>query len=583
MTTKEKLVYLGIGLVVVVITCFSLNIGLFRGLELFLEDNLFSKKPIDEILVIVAIDDKSIENIGQWPWPREVFASFIDKLNSERPKALGIDILLSEKSRIGLNDDLKLSQAIKRATFPIILGSQANDLTISKNQIQLSGTVSPLPQFINAGATTGFVNVISSKDGVTRHFPRGEIYFKENSVKPFTQEILLKAKNTLSGKDTGIDRIYFAGPTGSIRTISFIDVLSDEARGLQNKIILLGATAPSLHDTQKIPGSGNEEMAGVEIHGHITNMFLTGLSLEDLSKSKHFLLIFIVAMISAILFVVITRIELAILANVTLGFIYLIMTITLFDKGTVVNIIHITLSWVLTTTLSSIYKSLAGEKEKKIIKKTFAKYVSPHVLDQLLNNPEKFSLGGEEKEITILFSDIRGFTSISEKTTPQELVRILNMYFSAVTSAIIENDGVLDKYIGDAIMAFWGAPLPDDNQADKAVEAGLKMLKKLKDLNLKLKANGDPEINIGIGIVTGRAVVGNVGSEHRFDYTAIGDTVNAASRVEGITKEYKVPLIISESTLEKINNKSKFKTNFLGEATVKGKEKGIRIFSVESA
>ncbi len=539
MQRKEKFFYLGIGFLVFIITTLSLNAGLFHGLELFLEDTLFGRKPIDEKLIIVAIDDKSIQKIGQWPWPREIYASFIEILNPLKPRVLGIDVLLSEQSRVGSVDDLKLSNAIKRAEYPIVLGSQANNFSHNENGFFSSGFIFPLSVFLNAGATTGFVNVISSKDGVTRFFPSGNIESDSGALKPFTEEIAQKADIDVPKSEEDVNRIYFAGPTGSIRTMSFADVLSGEASGLQNKIILLGATAPSLHDTQKTPGSGNEEMAGVEIHGHILNMFLTDLTLENLPQTKHIAWMFLAALISSLLFIFIPRIEIAVGVNVFLGLIYLITAIVLFDKGTAVNIIHVALSWFLTSVFCSIYKSLSGEKEKQIIKKTFAKYVSPDVLDQLLKHPEKVALGGEEREITVLFSDIRGFTSISEKTTPQELVRILNTYFSAVTRAIIENAGVLDKYIGDAIMAFWGAPLLNENQADNAVEAGLQMLERLKEVNIELKAKGDPEIAIGIGIVTGMAVVGNVGSEHRFDYTAIGDTVNASWRRGGAPQAYK--------------------------------------------
>ena len=178
----------------------------------------------------------------------------------------------------------------------------------------------------------------------------------------------------------------------------------------------------------------------------------------------------------------------------------------------------------------------------------------------------------------MLFSDIRGFTSISEKTTPRELVRILNTYFSSITKKIIENDGVLDKYIGDAIMAFWGAPIPEPKQADKAVKAALEMLEELKKINIQFLASGDPEIKIGIGIYTGKAIVGNIGSEHRFDYTAIGDTVNIASRIEGLTKEYKTEIIIGESTKNKLTEN--FSVTLLGKTNVKGKLEEVTIYSV---
>ncbi len=211
------------------------------------------------------------------------------------------------------------------------------------------------------------------------------------------------------------------------------------------------------------------------------------------------------------------------------------------------------------------------------MKNLFSKYVSKEVLEEILKNPSQVTLGGEEKEITVLFSDIRGFTSISEKTTPKELVRLLNKYFTAMTEQILKNGGVLDKYIGDAIMAFWGAPIENLEQADKAVRAALQMIQKLDELNKELMSEGIPEIKIGVGIYTGPAVVGNIGSNLRFDYTAIGDTVNTASRLEGLCKEYNTRIIIGKTTKNKL--KDDYNLKFLGSALVKGKNKSVDVYT----
>jgi adenylate cyclase len=188
------------------------------------------------------------------------------------------------------------------------------------------------------------------------------------------------------------------------------------------------------------------------------------------------------------------------------------------------------------------------------------------------------ALGGQEKEMTILFSDIRGFTTMSEGLQPKELIRIMNNYFSAMTEEILRHDGIIDKYIGDAIMAFWGAPLDDPNHATKALEAALAMVERLKKINLDFKAQGDPEINIGIGLYTGLAVVGNVGSNLKVNYTVLGDTVNTASRLEGQTKEYGVKIILGESTKNRAQGNYQFKS--LGSTKVKGKEIPINIYTV---
>ncbi|MEK7567590.1 MAG: adenylate/guanylate cyclase domain-containing protein [Patescibacteria group bacterium] len=588
MNNKEKARYAIISTIVAILLCFSYLGGLFHGLETFLEDTLFSPKPIDQRLVIVAIDDKSIQQIGQWPWPRKVFADFVEKLNKDKPLSLGIDVIWSEESRVGKFDDTYLANAFSKVDYPVVLATQADNLNLDNNgKLITNSLLKPLSQFQNKNVSLGLVNVVTDNDGVTRKYFKGKLRKDDVEIIPFAEQLLLVSEVALLERkinpQTNPERIYFAGSPGSIRTISFADILYGNTEKLKDKIILLGATAPSLHDSQKVPTGGGREMSGVEIHGQIANMFLSNLFLTDLKTKFALIWIILASFVSCLLFFFIRRIEFVVLTNVIIGIIYLIGIIILFDKGAVVNMIHVTLSWGLTTLSLGLYKSLIGEKERKIIKATFSKYVSPHVLEELLTSPEKVVLGGEEKEITVLFSDIRGFTSISEKTTPTELVRILNMYFSAVTKKIIEKDGVLDKYIGDAIMAFWGAPLGEPLQADKAVEAGLGMLEALDELNVVLRTQGDPEIKIGVGIYTGKAVVGNVGSEHRFDYTAIGDTVNASSRIEGITKEYKTPLIIGDTTLEKIVHKEKFETKPLGEVLVKGKSKPILIYAVTRA
>ncbi len=189
-------------------------------------------------------------------------------------------------------------------------------------------------------------------------------------------------------------------------------------------------------------------------------------------------------------------------------------------------------------------------------------------------------MGGEEKFITILFSDIRGFTGVSEKLSPQKLVGMLNQYFNAMSEEILKHKGILDKYIGDAIMAFWGAPVPDENQADNAVQAAIGMKEQLENFNKKQKEKGQPEINIGIGIYSGLAVVGNVGSETRFDYTAIGDSVNIASRIEGLTKTYQTKIIISETVKEKL--KEKYFLELLGSVSIRGRNEPVKIYKIEN-
>jgi len=217
-------------------------------------------------------------------------------------------------------------------------------------------------------------------------------------------------------------------------------------------------------------------------------------------------------------------------------------------------------------------------KEVRTLREAFQKFVSPKVMDQLLNDPAQAFLGGRRREVTILFSDIRSFTTLSESLPPQQLIQLLQEYFQAMTEEVMSEEGFLDKYIGDGIMAFWGAPVDQQDQADRAVRTAQAMIRRLQNLQEQWRAAGFPIIDIGIGINLGVATVGNMGSSERFDYTAIGDTVNAASRLEQLTKEYANHIIISESTKQQLTIQAKLKD--LGEVKVKGKEKSIRVYEV---
>jgi class 3 adenylate cyclase len=225
----------------------------------------------------------------------------------------------------------------------------------------------------------------------------------------------------------------------------------------------------------------------------------------------------------------------------------------------------------------SIFYSTKHEKEKRAIQERFQYYFSPPILEAILRDPTL--LEGKRREVTILFSDIRSFTSLSEKTPPQQLTRMLQEYFTAMTEEVAATEGVVDKYIGDAIMAFWGAPVEQPDQADRAVRTAINMTKRLEKLREKWLAGGYPVFHAGIGINLGIATVGNIGSSKRYDYTLIGDAVNAASRIEELNKDFKTRIIISESTKEQLT--TPVRTKDRGEVRVKGKEKPIRVFEVD--
>ncbi len=549
------------------------------------EDILLPARPVSGDVVIITIDDESINRIGQWPWPRKVFADAFLKINNQAPLALGLDVIFAEPSRVGSADDQYLADALKQLKYPIVMPVESENLLLNYNApSRATRLLYPLEIFRQKNVSLGHANIITDKDGVVRRIPW---QIQTSGILPELYDSFAYATVEQSGKEIlnkeslwSIDKIAFAAPTGVIRRIPFWRVMEQDVGSmLANKILFVGVFTADLHDAKPTPMAKEKDMPGVEIQASIANMLLMNYRLKTLSGVATFVWILLAAFIPAIFFFFFKRSRVAVVLSVVLGAVYFFAIVFLFQYGISVNLIHISLAWILSTIVLFGYRHFVAERERRGLKNVFSKYASKEVVSEILKDPGRVKLGGEEKEITIFFSDIRSFTTWSEQTTPKKLVSILNRYFTAMSEEVLNNGGVLDKYIGDAIMAFWGAPIGDPEQADKAITASLSMLEKLKKLNVELKAEGEPEIKIGIGLFTGPAVVGNVGSEKRFNYTAIGDTVNVGSRLEGLTKEYNVQLVIGETTKNRAKGSYNFK--FLASAAVKGRVEPINIYTIE--
>jgi len=566
---KNKLVYLCLGLVSFMVFSGVHMFGLFSGFENVLEDRMFSQKDIDNRIIIIAVDDKSLGEVGQWPWPRSVFANLFSKLEKGAPEIVGLDVMLSERSRYGVADDTTLANALQNISYKIVMPTEERD--------GAGKFIMPLPEFSGAGSIIlGHVNFIIDSDNTVRKYPKPISEESGNSYISFSEKVAEIAGAVVEkpGK-----RIVYAGETGRFPRISFSDALTKDPLFFKDKIVLIGATAPDLHDEQRTPVSSGELMSGVEIQANIVNMLLRGHRLSDVGFFTAIGLILLVGLLFASAFSIFEKIKTLVWFSIIIFAVALIGMIIAFENGVVIRVADVLGAIIFSGGLMFVYKYSVAEKYKRELKNVFSKYVSPQVLSKILLEPEKVALGGEEKLVTVLFSDIRGFTSLSEATKPAELVEILNEYFTEMTNEILKCDGVLDKYIGDAIMAFWGAPIGDENQADKAVKAALGMTLRLKEFNEKMKERGKPEIKNGVGIYTGPAIVGNIGSQERFDYTVIGDTVNTASRLESATKELGATIVIGEPTKKAL--KETYNLRELGTIKVKGKTEELNVYSVE--
>jgi len=571
------------------------------------------ERSVNVPLVIVDINDESRNFIGKniSHWERRIYAEVIKKLADASAKVIGVDVIFSSPSIYGEEDDMALKEAIEYAGN-VILAGYFSSMGLNK----------PMDIFFNPSSGLGVININPDSDGKVRkiqmvygvldesgnlqYIPAfsllltGAFLFSDKEDVPpvdFSKDSLLQWGDIKVPLDEGSMFVNYYGGKGSVKYIPFHDVYSGSFKkeDVKDRIVLIGNTSYLFHDYYPIPFSewfqrNRKEvkvmvegaMPGVEIHAHAVANLLEGNSIKRISTSGEILFTVICGITGGTIFVLLnipSLMRLIILFIFTGG-------LFLSDYFLLSNhYIYITqfpsigMLWTLFMTGLG-YHRFIERREKRVIRETFGRYMSPQIVKEILKNPELVRPGGIKKELTILFSDIRDFTPISEKMSPDALVEMLNAYFTAMNEVIFSNDGVIDKFIGDAIMAFFGAPVEDPRHAIKACKCALEMVQRLERFNRENSSRGWPVIRIGIGINTDLVVMGNMGSESRMDYTVIGDGVNLAARVEGLTKEFRVPIVISHKTAEKV--KDFFELIPLGETKVKGKEETVKVYTIKS-
>ncbi len=615
------LVYLLIGLVssVIVLTVFFIKIDFLNSLDLKLKDARFrlrgSIEP-DNRIFIVAIDSESIDRLGRWPWDRKIIAKLIEKLGNV--KAIALDIVFSEAS--SSESDSALSKALNRSN--IIVGYYFREekteinpqsyMNLSRSRIKIlktseNLTTLPIREFPYAElnipsikAEAGFFNITPDNDGVYRRLNilaiyKGELYpnlvlkamekFLNKplivEIAPYGVEAIKIGTETIPVDEKGLLTINYYGERGSIRTVSAFDVIEGKITLPEDAIVFIGATELGIADIRATPF--DPVMPGVEISATVASNILKKdyLKYNSWTALIDIAIIVLSALFLSLILVKIKRtlISLGIFTGMLVA--YYSLNILFFKKYLLnLSIIYPLISLSLCYLASEAYRNIIVEKRSRFLKKAFSSYVSPELVNIIIKNPDKLKLGGEKRTITVLFSDIRDFTTISESLDPEKLVILLNNYLDPMTEIVLKHRGMLDKYIGDAIMAVYNAPVELKEHAREALLTSLEMLKKLTSLNEKFATMGFPKINIGVGINTGEAITGNMGTEKRFDYTAIGDTVNLASRLEGLNKFYGTKIIISESTFNRLENKKQFFIRQLDLIRVKGKKAPVKIYEV---
>ncbi|MEO6729153.1 MAG: adenylate/guanylate cyclase domain-containing protein [Candidatus Dojkabacteria bacterium] len=553
---------------------FVLQIPIFSSINDLLLDQLQGQSEARSEIVVVKIDDESLQNIGSWPWDRTVFATSIHNIESQQPAVLGFDVLFLE-SRIS---DNKVMDALRVASSPVVFGSKLSDNKLLKSVYDTS-------------SDSGFVNFSPDSDGKIRstklfdNTSTCELSFASEIVKDYLQvnnKDLCDSPFNLRNSSIQIDKnneARFSYTREAYSEISFKDVLygNFEQDFFKNKIVLVGSTALDLRSNlnDNFTSIFGDNIPGILIHANIINTFLNKNFLYKIDPSVLLISSLVYSLIILFLFRRIkttTGDTIAFVITFILNFIIGIFILNFALEWPIVESSIIIVVFYIATV---IYRYLSKSQESRFVKGVFQKYLSPKLLGELIRDPEKLKLGGETREMSVLFSDIRSFTTISESLTPEQLINLLNDYLEFMSNVILNNNGTIDKYIGDAIMAIWGAPLTDLEHANNSVEAAMQMKESLEEF--KKMYPKYPDINIGIGINSGEMVVGNVGGSARFDYTVLGDNVNLGSRLEGLTKKYGVTIIIAESTMKQVSESSII-FRHLDTVKVKGKDKPVKIY-----
>jgi adenylate cyclase len=579
-----------------------------------------------ENIAIIGIDEKSLREIGRWPWSRSKIAELLQALSEEKPRVVAFDVLFSEPER---SDVLKLIQELQDGTpipaqwsetlgryeqradsdgqfaeairqsgrvvlpFAMTVPTDHQEIQATNDgvpalltrssfglvrglrveahfrPIEAQSVLPPIERLAQHTTASGHVYSLPERDGVLRWeylaLKHGDDYYPSFGLQVAREALGLRREETrlLLGEavqlgtiriptdERGRMLINYVGREGTYPFFSATDVLHRRIPPgrFRDKIILIGATAIGTYDLKVTPLSAN--MPGVEKNATVVDNILRQRFLHRTDTMRLLDALFILGFGVALGFILprVSALYGATIAFALLGF-NLLFSQYLFDRqGLWINLLYPTTTIVLSYTLLTLFRFMTEERQAREVRRMFSSYVSPKIVTALVKDPEKARLGGERKCLTILFSDIRGFTTYSERHTPEEVVTVLNEYMEAMTEVIFRWDGTLDKFIGDAIMVFWGAPLDQPDHAELAVRCALHMRHRLATLQEKWRAEGKEVLDTGIGINTGEVVVGNMGVEgKKMDYTVIGDHVNLAARMESLTREYNLPILLSEST-----------------------------------
>lgn len=572
----------------------------------------------DPRIVMIYVDQASIDHFEKdntsFPWPRSFYKPLIEYCSAGGARAIMFDILFNNSSRFGVEDDLELATAMAKAGNVYLAAAFTDkgeaDKTIADrygtasvgtapDSIRRPGISTPVGELLSSAAGIASVSFKPDPDGVYRRILPVTSYGGRMFPALYLAPLLSKAGRVEFGDralkigeatiPVGADSsamINFHGPRGTYRKYSAAGVITSAILGDQtpsvpkdvfkDAYVIVGYSAPGLLDLKSTPLSSVSP--GAEVHAAALDNALHGDYITPLPRWALVSLVFALALAVSFGVAISKNTLVSIIPFFAVTLLAAFLAIVAFRHAVWVNGFALFNGVALSFVLSGVWKYTVEGRQRRFIQKAMSLYVSPKLVSQIIEDPSMLKLGGSKREISIFFSDLVGFTSLTEKNEAQELVKILNEYTTLMEEVVTSLDGTVDKYIGDAVMAFWGAPVDQPDHAYFACSAALESLRRLGVFRDDLLRRGLPEIDMRIGVNTGVAIVGNMGSERRFDYTAIGDPVNEASRLEGINKAYGTRIIVAEPTWAKVSDR--IFGRMVDFMKVKGKEIPSRIYEV---
>ncbi len=569
---------------------------------------LFQNKEASEDVVFIAVDEKSVNAFGRWPWDREVLAKAIERLEdadvvaldmvfsepTENDKLLADSLQKQQNSVCGFFLRQQASQSISELQMEILSDSSLERLAseLGERRVFVEGKEAEVnvESILSSCTLSGVFTSLRDRDQLFRRYPVAFSYNQEIYPSIGTQVLRMRLNQDISatGKqvfdlgghhiptdDAGFALLNYY-PLQSYTSYSFLDLYEGklDRSALKGKVVILGITEVGVGDIRATPIG---TIPGPLLH----YTFISNVLNDELISTNP-----IFGYLSLLLFILLPLCWLIVSSIYKRVGVYILVYMIFFAGAKIAYVyfnfyldtFYPLLGLLFAGTVSEVILHQQQEEQSRFIEGAFSSYLSPDLLKKLMREPESLALGGEKKELTIFFSDIRSFTTISESMDPQKLIKYLNRYFTPMSDIVMKNKGMIDKYIGDALMAFFNAPVDVKEHAAAACRSSLEMLDELETLNKVFVAEGLPKIEIGVGLNTAEVVVGNMGSDKRFNYTVIGDGVNLASRVEGINKTYGTHIIITEFTHAIV--KESFLTRPIERVKVKGKEEEVLLYEL---